>query len=50
MLEKPKDYGVMTKMDCTPAKEILEIEFKPWQVLVEETIDKLVEMEKAWQS
>ncbi len=39
----------MTQMDCSPAKEILGLDFKPWQSLVEETVDKLVEMEKAWQ-
>lgn len=38
----------MTKMDCSPANKILGIEFKPWQALIEETVDKLLEMEKAW--
>jgi dTDP-4-dehydrorhamnose reductase len=48
--EKPKHYGAMTKMDCTPAQEILGLKFKSWQQIVEETVDKLVEMEKAWQA
>ncbi|SCZ90250.1 BZ3500_MvSof-1268-A1-R1_Chr1-3g01869 [Microbotryum saponariae] len=41
--------GPLAKLDCTPAKELLGIErFKTWQETLEETIDRLVEMEKQW--
>jgi hypothetical protein len=47
---KPKEYGPPTVVDCGPAKEILGIMFKPWQTTIEETIGKLLEMEKAWKA
>ncbi|GAA5896557.1 hypothetical protein JCM5296_004176 [Sporobolomyces johnsonii] len=41
----------IAKLDCTPAKEILGIhEFKPWQDVLERTIDRLVEVEKGFKN
>ncbi|SCV68368.1 BQ2448_489 [Microbotryum intermedium] len=41
--------GPLAKLDCSPAKELLGIDrFKTWQETLEETIDRLVELEKQW--
>ncbi|CEQ38963.1 SPOSA6832_00436, partial [Sporobolomyces salmonicolor] len=41
----------IARLDCTPAKEVLGIhEFKPWQDVLERTIDRLVEVEKGFKN
>ncbi|GAA5986673.1 hypothetical protein JCM5350_001447 [Sporobolomyces pararoseus] len=46
-----KDFGKpIARLDCTPAKEILGLgEFKSWKQVLEETVDRLLEVEKQFE-